>query len=80
MVISYKCKEVGCDLYGKAIPDLRLLRTPDGKGAHLFGMQFENGASRNAECIPRPTPFKQGEPAQVTAAESALTSPRFTES
>ena len=32
MVISYKCKNSKCSLYGKAIPDIRCLRTPDGKG------------------------------------------------
>jgi len=32
MVISYKCKKLGCRLFGIEIPDIRCLRTPDGKG------------------------------------------------
>jgi hypothetical protein len=32
MVISYKCKKLDCKLFRIEIPDIRCLRTPDGKG------------------------------------------------
>jgi hypothetical protein len=32
MVISYKCRKPGCRLLEIEIPDIRCLRSPDGKG------------------------------------------------
>jgi hypothetical protein len=37
MVISYKCKNLGCRLFGIEIPEIRCLRTPDGKGRVCSG-------------------------------------------